>query len=93
MKPLTFAIEKLKNFQFQAQLHLMDKVKKLESLQKLEQIKQHLIELEKQVVKITSTARRTNVILFVLIVVRKRQTSCKFSRQHGKIGFTLSITK
>lgn len=27
----------------------MDKVKKLESLQKLEQIKQHLIELEKQV--------------------------------------------
>lgn len=71
----------------------MDKVKKLESLQKLEQIKQHLIELEKQVAEIKSTPGSANVILFVLILVRKRQTSCEFSRQHGKIRFTLSVTK
>ncbi|XP_017777199.1 PREDICTED: uncharacterized protein LOC108563122 isoform X3 [Nicrophorus vespilloides] len=32
----------------QAQLHLMDAAKRLENLQKLEQIKQHLLELEKQ---------------------------------------------
>lgn len=34
---------------FQAQLHLMDAAKRLENLKKLEQIKQHLLELEKQV--------------------------------------------
>lgn len=38
----------------QSKLNTMDAAKRLENLQKLEQIKQHLIELEKQVNSIKS---------------------------------------
>lgn len=57
----------------------MDKVKKLESLQKLEQIKQHLTELEKQVITATIPNLKS-FIIFLLILVRKRQASCKSGR-------------